>query len=468
MLPDARDERGVAHFGYRPALDGLRTVAVYLVIAFHAGIGRFAGGFIGVDLFFVLSGFLVTSVMLTEYGSSGRINLIRFYARRIRRLLPAAVVAIVAFAVAALFFDPPLTRSGYVGAARSALLYYSNWYFIGAKTDYFAADANTNPYLHFWSLSVEEQFYAGFPLLLVGLLAISRGRRAVAAGLLLAITAVLVGLQLFWAGRNPVRAYYGTDARTYQMAAGALLAVVFTVPAVRRIVSTIAGVASGAVAAAAMALLIASSTDLIDVSASRRGMLAAAISVTLIAALERSGGPVGWVLARSTFVQLGRVSYGTYLWHWPIIVYSRQILDLEPGALAVFAAVLATAMAFLSSTLLEMPIRTTPRLANRSSQVVAGGLLASLVTALFVVPPILNSDRLPVVNASGRPSIALPAAAPPPAPPRPPPPRPPPSPPQRFPARRSRRRRRRSRGPRPQLRQPGRRRLGRSPRLSRR
>jgi hypothetical protein len=206
-----------------------------------------------------------------------------------------------------------------------------------------------------------------------------------------------------------VRAYYGTDARVYQMMAGALLAVVFTVPAARRLVAAVPAWASGAAVAVSTALLIGAATDIVDTTPSRRGFLAAALSVILIAALERAGGPVGWVLARPTMVKLGQVSYGTYLWHWPITVYARQIVDFGPAALAVFAAVGATAMAFLSYTLLELPIRTSPRLMRRAPLVVASGLTASALVAVAVVPPLLRDDRMPVVNAARPPALALPA-----------------------------------------------------------
>ena len=152
---------------YRPDLDGLRTIAVYLVLLFHAGLGWAGGGFIGVDLFFVLSGFLVTSVILSEIESTGRLRISNFYSRRVRRLLPAALVVIVATCVAFTILWSVARRLAIVSDAQSALLYVANWHFLGQAGNYFATDIDKSPFLHFWSLSIEEQFYFVFPVVLV-------------------------------------------------------------------------------------------------------------------------------------------------------------------------------------------------------------------------------------------------------------------------------------------------------------
>ena len=162
-------------WAYRPHLDGLRAVAVYLVVAFHAGVARFSGGFIGVDVFFVLSGYLVTGVLLRDLeGPDGRIGLARFYARRARRLLPAAAVTLV---VTAIVFESVGGRVEVLdarGAIRAASLYVANWHFIAKSADYFAADLESSPVLHFWSLAVEEQFYLLWPLVFGALYGLAR------------------------------------------------------------------------------------------------------------------------------------------------------------------------------------------------------------------------------------------------------------------------------------------------------
>ncbi|MEZ5192505.1 MAG: acyltransferase [Nocardioides sp.] len=172
----------VAHT-YRPDLDGLRSIAVYLVLLFHTGLSWATGGFIGVDLFFVLSGFLVTTVLVDEIEQTGRLRVGQFYARRVRRLLPAALITIVATASTFAVLWPVVRRLEIVGDAQSSLLYYANWHFISASGDYFAAETDKSPFLHFWSLAIEEQYYVVFPVLL---LVLSRFGRPVLQRVLMA------------------------------------------------------------------------------------------------------------------------------------------------------------------------------------------------------------------------------------------------------------------------------------------
>ena len=178
---------------YRPHLDGLRTLAVYLVIAFHAGLGVFSGGFIGVDIFFVLSGFLVTGILLRGLKSAGRVQWRRFYSQRVRRILPAAIVTLLITAVVYAAIASPAEILDAYNGFRSAFLYVTNWYFIRQSTDYFAADVNTNPVLHFWSLAVEEQFYMVWPLL-IGLLFVVTRRAHRWQWWIMRITVVALGL----------------------------------------------------------------------------------------------------------------------------------------------------------------------------------------------------------------------------------------------------------------------------------
>ena len=214
---------------YRPHLDGLRAVAVYLVVLFHAGTSAFTGGYVGVDVFFVLSGYLVTQLLLRDVAQSGRIRFGRFYSRRFRRLLPAAFVALIVTAFVFTAISSTVEVSGAIGSFKAAFLYSANWYFIHHASGYFGADISTNPVLHFWSLAVEEQFYLVWPLALGGGFLLTR--RLERARQMRAIrVAVVVGAiaSAAWAlslkGSNPNHAYYGTDARAYELLAGAFLA----------------------------------------------------------------------------------------------------------------------------------------------------------------------------------------------------------------------------------------------------
>jgi peptidoglycan/LPS O-acetylase OafA/YrhL len=166
--------------GYRPQLDGLRAVAVYLVVLFHAGVDRFSGGFIGVDVFFVLSGYLVTQLLMRDLAGAGTVRLSRFYARRIRRLLPASFVLLIVTAVVYAAIASPAEASASIGAFRAVFLYVANWYFIHQSSDYFGSAIENSPVIHFWSLAIEEQFYLLWPILLGGIVSLTRriGRHA--------------------------------------------------------------------------------------------------------------------------------------------------------------------------------------------------------------------------------------------------------------------------------------------------
>ena len=383
--------------GYRPDLDGLRTVAVYFVLLFHAGLSWFHGGFIGVDLFFCLSGFLVTSVLMTELMETGSLRVGRFYSRRVRRLLPAAVVVVIATCLTFLILWSVVRRSTVVGDAVSALLYYANFHFLTASGDYFAADIDKSPFLHFWSLSIEEQFYAVFPVLLLLLFRFhpSRRRLVVLGGLGLLLVLSLAD-QLWYAARDVNRAYYGTDARLYQLLAGALLTAVLAFTT-RRLRVTWAHL----MAVVGMVGLVVVASGLVDASPATRGVAATVASILVLGGLAQAeGSPLSRLLATKPMAYLGRISYGTYLWHWPVIVALRTLLDSGPVAIAVMSFAIATGLAALSAELLEMPVRRSPRLDRFTWPVVLTGLSISALVAATVVPNVLERDSKPALVAA--------------------------------------------------------------------
>ncbi len=387
---------------YRPGLDGLRAVAVYLVLGFHAGIGALRGGFVGVDLFFVLSGFLVATILLRELESEGGIRLWAFYGRRVRRLLPAALLAITATSVTFVLIASSARRAPLIGDAQASTLYMANWRFLGEQNDYFARDSAPSPFLHFWSLSIEEQFYIVFPLLLVLLWQLSKSWQPALVLGMAGLFACSLASQLWWAHANENRAYYGTDARAYQLLTGALLAYYLLRRARQDDAATskspqrIKAFSLSGSAALASLLLIGSAA--VDTSASTRGLAATVAAVVLIASvMHLSDSGLARFLGAGAPAYLGRISYGTYLWHWPVILVLREVLDAGPWTVAALAAVLATALAALSYELLEQPIRTGRVLRRRPVVSVAGGIAASLVVALVVAPPVLGSERRPVL-----------------------------------------------------------------------
>jgi peptidoglycan/LPS O-acetylase OafA/YrhL len=379
-------------WSHRPALDGVRALAVYLVLLFHAGMATFGGGFVGVDLFFVLSGFLVTSVLLSEIDDTGSLRLGRFYARRVRRLLPAALVVVVATGFVFVLVTTVVRRFPLVADARSALLYYANWHFLSQSNDYFAADLDASPYLHFWSLAIEEQYYVVFPLVLLALVRLSRRRSwalPAALGLLLLLS---VASQLYWGTVDVNHAYYGTDARLYQLMAGALLAQLLRYGwSLRR--PALSGVVG-------LVLMLVVGSGLVGMSPTWRGMLATVAAVLLILGLMGEG-PATRLFTLPGLVYLGKISYGTYLWHWPVLLVLREVLDVRPVLLAVLAGVLSSGLAALSAEVLELPIRRGGSSARRQWPVAVAGLTASAITALAVMPPMLHSDRRPALVAAG-------------------------------------------------------------------
>jgi peptidoglycan/LPS O-acetylase OafA/YrhL len=366
-------------------------VAVYAVLLFHTGHSWATGGFVGVDLFFVLSGFLVTSVLLADIDRSGTLHVGMFYARRVRRLLPAAVVAIVATCAVFVLIIPVTDRVEQVEDAQSALLWYANWHFLSESGDYFATDVDRSPFLHFWSLSIEEQFYVVFPIVL--LFTFRAGRRW-AVGILTALMVASVGSQLYWSQVDTTHAYYGTDARIYQPLAGAVLALI-----VHRL--PLGGGKRWATAATVgLTGFLLLSSGLIDITPTWRGLAATAAAVAVIAAVSvAEQGRIAQALSQRVMVFLGKISYGTYLWHWPVILALKEMLATSPRVIAVLTVALSTGLAALSYEVLEKPIRTSALLNRLGWTPAIAGVAVSAVVAVTVVPNLLGLDRRPVLTA---------------------------------------------------------------------
>lgn len=376
---------GHTAFQYRPALDGLRGVAVLLVIVFHVGATSLRNGYVGVDAFFVLSGFLVTSILITELSRSGSLQLSVFYARRVRRLLPASAAVILSVAVIWPLVAPVAQLDAVAADARAAALYFANWQFIISGTNYEAELASASPLVHFWSLSIEEQFYFVFPLVLFALWRLTRRNlqlMLVAIGSLLAVS---LYLQFSIASSGSAdRAYFGTDTRMYQPLLGAAASMVVAL-VIRRHRAWRFADAIGLVA------LVVLATGLVEVSRSMRGLLAAGATVLLIGALE-FGSETSWtrrMLTSAPLLYLGKRSYGLYLWHWPVVLLTERLLGAEGVLRLAIVLVVSSALAELSYNLLEQPIRHSTSLHRVPRAVVVGGIALSVVTALLA--PVLLS-----------------------------------------------------------------------------
>jgi peptidoglycan/LPS O-acetylase OafA/YrhL len=394
-------------WSHRPALDGIRTLAVYLVVLFHCGVGWFGAGYLGVDLFFVLSGFLVSSILLDEMDRTGKLRIGNFYGRRVRRLLPAALVVVVATCLVTLLSSSTVQRIPWVADGQASLLYAANWRFLYQSNDYFSADIDKSPFLHFWSLSIEEQFYFAFPLILVGLFALRRRWRPALVTGLSVLAALSLVSQAYWASHDTNHAYYGTDARIYQLLFGALAAVAW-----RRMATHAARVDAPsdrrtpwssfpAPGWLVLAALVVTSSGIVSFSVSLRGIIAAVLSVGLImivmTEIDRS---VVRVLSIPAVTYLGRISYGTYLWHWPVLLACTAVFDIGAWTTTALVSGLATALAALSYEILETPIRQSRRLAPFGMRTLAVGVACSALLAATVVPTVLNEDRHPALRES--------------------------------------------------------------------
>jgi peptidoglycan/LPS O-acetylase OafA/YrhL len=322
-----------SRLGYLPALDGLRAVSVGAVFLFHAGV--VSGGFVGVDVFFVISGFLITGLALVEIEDTGRLSLGGFWSRRARRLLPALFVLCAAVVVhAAVVGDGAARRVG--RDVIGALAYVSNWTQLGAGRSYFARYEEPSLLEHTWSLAVEEQFYVVWPLLLVAVAALCRRRGTSlrrAVGTLAVVSGVASAAWAAWLASRDVdlgRIYYGTDTRAVGFAAGAAVACVLgrrDRTGERKVGrnGTLAGVASAGLLTGAAVLLDGSERWLYG-----PGFALIALASLILTLVCAGTGPIAGLLSWSPLVAIGKVSYGIYLWHWPVIV----VLDTERTGLS--------------------------------------------------------------------------------------------------------------------------------------
>jgi peptidoglycan/LPS O-acetylase OafA/YrhL len=391
-------ERPVSHDGrlrYRAHLDGVRTLAVYLVVAFHAGIGVFSGGFIGVDVFFVLSGFLVTSILVRYLSYDGRMQWTTFYSRRVRRILPAAIVTLCITAIAYGVIASPTDILDALGGFRAACFYVANWYFIRQSTDYFAANVNSSPVLHFWSLAVEEQFYIVWPLVLGAVYVLARPTQRwrwwVIRAVVIAAGGASVVAALHLYSIDPPRAYYGTDTRAYQLLAGALVALT---PQLLHLGRHMAASVSRTAAAVAVAVVLLLATSAVHVSPISRGVLVAICTCVMIVALDNAnGGLAKRLLSNDRITYLGRISYGTYLWHWPVIILLTYNWSIAPVPLFLIDCVLATSLAAASFRIVEHPIRVTDALSRYRGPVIAIGVLTSILVGSLFMPAVLDSGN---------------------------------------------------------------------------
>ncbi|OBG74869.1 MULTISPECIES: acyltransferase family protein [unclassified Mycobacterium] len=424
-----------------PALDGLRAIAVALVLVGHGGIPGVSGGFIGVDVFFVLSGFLITSLLLDELGRTGRIDQTGFWIRRVRRLLPALVLMVLTVA-AARGLLPEQALTGLRNDAIAAFLWIANWRFVAQKTDYFTQGAPPSPLQHTWSLGVEEQYYFVWPLLLIAvalaLAARARRRRSWATvgdvrfvaflvAALGALASAAAAIVLVSDGTRD-RVYFGTDTRAQALLIGSAAAALLVRdwPSLNRgwcLIRTRWGRRVARILPVFGLAGLAAATHYATGSAGefRRGLLVgvavAAVLVVAPVALEQRG-LVARLLAVRPLVWLGTISYGVYLWHWPIFLALNGERTGWSG-LPLFAARCGATVALAAASwwLLEQPIRRWRPARVPLLPLAAATVASAAAITLFVVPvgtgPGLREVGLPPgVSAVAAVTPSLPAARP--------------------------------------------------------
>lgn len=419
-----------ASIGFRPGLDGLRAVAVLAVIAYHLDAPWMRGGFLGVDLFMVLSGYLITGLLLAEAeraGGAGRISLRSFWARRIRRILPAVVVLLIAVALYAWWFATPVERASLRWDAVASLTSWANWRFIVDGSGYWAQFGPPSPLTHMWSLAVEEQFYLVWPLVVAGVAAVSVGARRRRLLLAVAVAGTLasfVAMIALYDPAFPSRAYLGTDTRVQTLLIGAIGALLLRpgpdrAPLGRATVRVAGPLAAVGVVAALVA---------VDDRAAwmyHGGFTAFALgALVLVVAAGEHRGPLAGVLRVGLLVWIGQRSYGWYLWHWPLIVWltPERLGPFGEGSARVAVVLAGTvACAEVSYRMVERPLRTAggPRpgpvlpVAAAASLVVTATALVTTTRVTVPERPILGVADLALVEpAPPRPAPLVEPSAP--------------------------------------------------------
>jgi peptidoglycan/LPS O-acetylase OafA/YrhL len=386
---------------FRPDLEGLRGLAILLVLLFHAGLPGLGGGFVGVDVFFVLSGFLITGLLLREREAHGRIDLAAFYARRARRILPAAAVVLVVTLAASWLVLAPLDLPRVAGDAAAAALSAGNIRFAASAMDYFAADNAPSPLLHYWSLGVEEQFYLLWPALLILATRVGRPRLGAALALLAVVVASYVAAWYLTDLAEPW-AFYSLPTRAWQLGLGGLLAVTAAwqarLPARPVVLSGWLGLACILVAAVA---LDASTTPYPGLVA----LLPTLGAGALILAGTHAWSPT-MILAERPLRWLGRISYSVYLVHWPLLVLPAALL-LPGDELSLPARLLLAGLAVVLGAAcyrwVEAPFHRGRRLQLVPRRTLA--LAATAIAALVVLAGWVNEDATQVLDGDA--SVAV-------------------------------------------------------------
>ncbi|QCU77542.1 acyltransferase [Citricoccus sp. SGAir0253] len=401
--------------GLRLDIQGLRAVAVLLVVVYHAGVPLLPGGYIGVDVFFVVSGYLITRGLMRRAEASGTVDLVDFYARRVRRILPAALTAIAGTVGLTVAFLPHSRWDGIATDAAYSGLFAVNWHLSDAATDYLVQDEAASPLQHFWSLAVEEQFYLLWPVLVAGAFLGSRRSgglhlggmslvlppRAVVLGAAVLLTAASLGRSVYLSLADPAAAYFSTSARMHELGLGVLVALLSA--RLARTPHWLAAILgwTGLAAVLGAGAFFGSSTPFPGIAALVPTLGAAAIIVSGLSSSRATG--VGSLLSLRPLRWVGDLSFSLYLWHWPLLVVAEFLLDGLTPASGLAVAGLSFLPAWLSYRYIERPAQRW-RFAQGPARAVQVGLAATLAvtacTFTWAAASALRESREAALSAS--------------------------------------------------------------------
>ncbi len=396
---------------FRPDIEGLRAVAVLAVVLYHVGLTQASGGYVGVDVFFVVSGFLITGLLWRELGQQGRLSFRSFYARRARRLVPASVLVIAATLVGSWLWLAPLTLRAAAQDGLASALYVANLRFAVQQTGYLESMGSASPFQHYWSLAVEEQFYLVWPVLLVlASGAWRRGRPSVTttAAALGGLVVVSFAGSLWLTDRSQPWAFFSLPTRAWELGVGALVAL--GVPVLRRVPATV-----GALVGWAGLALIGWSVTAFDATTAFPGVAAlapvAGTAAVVIAGVRRGGFGPARVLGWRPLQVIGRLSYSWYLWHWPLLVLGAaaagRALRTWESLLLVGAAAGLSASTVVA---VEAPVRFSPRLSVRPTLSLA---LAGALSVMAATGGLVAWRTVPPLHGGGEVAAAVPVTVPP-------------------------------------------------------
>ncbi len=378
--------------GFRADVQALRALAVLLVVLYHAGVPGLTGGFLGVDVFFVISGFLITGLLVREQERTGTISIIKFYGRRMRRIMPAAALVLIATVVASYQWLGYIRGAHIAEDAQWAAVFLANYHFAAVGTDYLSAQSDPSPLQHFWSLAVEEQFYVVWPALFLLLGWITKSARTKILPVALIVAASYV-FSIVSTGQNATAAYFSPFARACELGAGALLALLVTQLA--KLPQRI-GVA---LSAAGMAGIVVAAFTMTDAMAFPGWVVAVPVLATCAVL---AGGSVIHGTALDTAYRIrpiqlvGLWSYSLYLWHWPLLTIPWERLGHAPTPAArVLLVLAAVALSAATYYLVENPIRNMRFLRRHAVVSIALGLALIAAVVLVSVAAVISHPAIP-------------------------------------------------------------------------